>query len=137
MRRNCSENTDFREAAADLTERFHCRGYPRKIIGKAFEVARTSTREDLLKPKVRIKDTQLRVITQYNNQWSDLYQVLNQNWHMLTMDPRLSVHVTSKPQLVARRAPNIKDKLVQSHFQNKGMGTSKRTTTGPRMWYMP
>lgn len=130
MRRNCSETIDFREAAADLTERFRNRGYPRKLVGEAFQVANRSSRENLLTPKVRTGDTQIRLITRFNNQWSDLYKVLQSNWHIFTVDPRLSTYITNKPQMVARRAPNIKDQLVRSHCQRPTTGGTKNNTTG-------
>lgn len=50
LRRNCLDDKDFREAAADLMERFLTREYPRKVISGAFEIARHSRREDLLIP---------------------------------------------------------------------------------------
>lgn len=117
LRRNCSEPQDFREAAADLTQRFRARHYPRKIISEAFETSRQSKREELLAPKPRIGNTQIRLITKYNNQWSELYRVLKSSWHILLSDSKLANYVPNNPQMVARRAPNIKDKLVQSHFQ--------------------
>lgn len=106
----------FHKAAANLTSCFRSRGYPKTMVAWAQEVARTSTREDLLQPKMQRNDSQIKIVTWYNNQWNDLYKVFNSNWHLLTLDPKISSYITERPQLVARRAPNVKDRLVKSHF---------------------
>lgn len=58
VRRNCSDDNDFKTEAADLTRRFQARGYPRKIISQAFCVAKNTPRQDLLQPKMRQRDTE-------------------------------------------------------------------------------
>lgn len=55
-----------------------------------------------------------------------MYRIFKNNWHLLTLDSRISAFISNKPQLVARRAPNLKDKLVNSHFT-----CPKTTSDGP------
>ncbi|XP_071983969.1 uncharacterized protein [Engystomops pustulosus] len=52
VRRNCCDDMDFRTQAKDLTERFQARGYPKKVISKAFIRARDSDRKTLLEPQI-------------------------------------------------------------------------------------
>ncbi|XP_071985274.1 uncharacterized protein [Engystomops pustulosus] len=108
---------DFRTQAKDLTERFQARGYPKKVISKAFIRARDSDRKTLLEPQVRNTESKPCLITTFNNQWSDIYHILENNWDILLSDKRLHVHISDKPRLISRRARNLKDVLTSSHFQ--------------------
>ncbi|XP_040260923.1 uncharacterized protein LOC120977182 [Bufo bufo] len=112
LRRNCTTTPDFSEASIDLTNRFRARGYPKKVIYGAFERAKTTDRLELLKSKPKPRNTQVHLITKYNNQWRDLYTILNAHWHLLLADPKLSDHVNPTPKIIARRAPNLRDKLA-------------------------
>lgn len=58
----------------------------------------------------------LRVITQYNNQWTDVRNILTKNWDVLKSDICVGPNVTDRPLLTARRAPNLRDQLTRSHF---------------------
>lgn len=60
------------------------------------------------------RDSQIRMITRYNNQGTELYGVFNTNWHLLIHDPKISVYISDKPQLVARQVLNLKDKFIES-----------------------
>lgn len=60
VRRNCTNDSDFKEEAADLTRRFQARGYPRKTISKAYITAKNTPRKDLLTPKPRKTNTETR-----------------------------------------------------------------------------
>lgn len=58
VRRNCSDDNDFKTEAADLTRRFRARGYPHRVISQAFSAAKSTPRQDLLQPKIRKRDTE-------------------------------------------------------------------------------
>ncbi|XP_071989321.1 uncharacterized protein [Engystomops pustulosus] len=116
LRRNCSDIADFRKHAKDLTGRFRARGYPKKVISKAFVRARDSDRQTLLQVKTRDTESKPCLTTIYNNQWSDIYHILNNNWDILLSDTRLHAHISKKPRLIAKRARNLKDVLTSSHF---------------------
>lgn len=55
-------------------------------------------------------------MTIFNKQLVSLYRILDANWPWLKMDPKLCIYVSEKPQMLARWAPNLKDKLVRGHF---------------------
>ncbi|XP_072000686.1 uncharacterized protein [Engystomops pustulosus] len=128
VRRNCSNITDFRAQAKDLTDRFRTRGYPKKVISKAFLRARDSERQNLLQPAERDTDSKPCLVTTYNNQWRDIYQILQNNWDILLSDSRLHLHIPKKTKLISRRAQNLKDALTSSHFQRPttSIGTGLR-----------
>ncbi|XP_071989586.1 uncharacterized protein [Engystomops pustulosus] len=117
VKRNCSNEEDFKQHAYDLTSRFRDRGYPRKTISKGFLRAKNSERCQLLQTKVRPVDPRPRLITTYNNQWTEIHGILRKNWNILRSDNRLIPFLTDKPHITARRSKNLKDALTNSHFQ--------------------
>lgn len=116
LKRNCSNPLDFQSQARMLTQRFKQRGYPRQTISRAFQQVKQTTRNNLLCPKTREPDHTLRIVTPYNNQWSDLRNILFRNWNILTSDTRTAPHVPARPALTAKRARNLKDRITRSHF---------------------
>ncbi|XP_069609775.1 uncharacterized protein [Ranitomeya imitator] len=117
LRRNCTRTEDFCMEARQLTNRFRERGYPKKIISGAFEFSRTRTREEALQPRVRTETNKINLITKFNNQWNDIYHILKKNWGILRSEPKLRPFIGDRPQMVARRARNLKDHLTNSHFR--------------------
>ncbi|XP_056386298.1 uncharacterized protein LOC130282273 [Hyla sarda] len=126
LRCNCSQMEDFKKHARDLTERLRVRGYPRKVISKAFQKALHSERNDLLKPRIRLEDTSLRLITPYNNRWNQIRQLLYQHWTILKSDLKLNSLIPSTPLLTAKRSRNLKDILTQSLFTRPRGKRNKR-----------
>ncbi|XP_053575468.1 uncharacterized protein LOC128664684 [Bombina bombina] len=90
LRRNCSSLTKFDTHAALMKERFLKRGYSNKCLKKALWKARKTPRDHLLyNNKSKPKETQIRFITKFNNQWSNIRSALANNWHILTLDDKL------------------------------------------------
>lgn len=114
-KRNCSEMKDFRQHAHNLTERFQQRGFP-KILSKAFQRAAVMDGQVLLQPSIREQQQAIRLVTMYNNQWSNIKRILSKHWHILNTDTRLQNITPEAPILRARRAPNLKDRLCHSHY---------------------
>ncbi|CAJ0919731.1 unnamed protein product [Ranitomeya imitator] len=55
--------------ARDLTDRFHQKGYPKRIISTAYQRARSQDQRSLLSSRRRCQETQTRFITDFNNGW--------------------------------------------------------------------
>lgn len=68
----------------------------------------------------------MRFVTTFNNQWSEVRNLLVKNWHILGSDSRSQPHLPDNPLLTARRAPNLGNYLTQSHF----VGPCKTTGRG-------
>lgn len=130
IRRNCTEIQDFQEAAKHLTQWIRARGYPKNSISKAHDFAKKSEWENLLQPKPRGKDVNIKIVIQFNNQWGEVYRLFKSNWHLLFQDSRISNYITDKPQIVARRVPYLKDKLVESHFRRQKSGDPRKRIVG-------
>lgn len=120
-RRNCTDISTFRTQARDLTNRILQRGYPRKVVSRAYQRALGSNRQELLKPRRMTRSQKICCITAYNNQWNDLRTILSKHWNALLTDNELNVVVGEKPSLTARRSENLRHMLCRSHFQRPGM----------------
>ncbi|XP_073537706.1 uncharacterized protein [Phyllobates terribilis] len=123
-KRNCTTQDDFKTEASNLTTRFRERGYPKSIISKAHQRIIAKPREVLLQPRADMEDTQIRFITRFNNQWNEVGGLFRKHWNILKTDHRLSSILSNKPLLTARRAPNLRDKLVHSHYLRPLYNTS-------------
>ncbi|CAJ0929289.1 unnamed protein product, partial [Ranitomeya imitator] len=117
VRRNCTRDDDFSIQARDLSDRFHQRGYPRRVISKGYQRARGQDKRSLLSSKGRCQEMQTSFITDFNNSWKQVSDILSKHWQILRTDAQ-TVEVTSdRPLMTARRAPNLRDLLTKSHFQ--------------------
>ncbi|KAM4050613.1 uncharacterized protein ACNLHF_017504 isoform 1-T1 [Anomaloglossus baeobatrachus] len=117
VRRNCTLSEEFRTQANDLTHRFRRRGYPRSVLSNAYRRAKNETQQSLIQKQPAKGDQPLRLVTDYNNQWKQVKQILSKNWAILTSDPQVSSLVSDTPLLTARRAPRLRDMLTSSHFR--------------------
>ncbi|XP_069582527.1 uncharacterized protein [Ranitomeya imitator] len=70
VRRNCTTDESFRQQARDLSLRFQQRGYPRRVISKAFQRAQSSDQASLLVSRPRLQDSTVRFITEYSTNWN-------------------------------------------------------------------
>ncbi|CAJ0939008.1 unnamed protein product [Ranitomeya imitator] len=116
VRRNCTTDECFRQQSSDLTVRFQQRGYPRRVISKAFQRAQTLNQASLLTPCPRPQDSTVRFITEYSTNRNQVRHILIKNWDILTTDSQTSTFVSSRPLMTAKRAPNLRDILTRSHF---------------------
>ncbi|XP_077133866.1 uncharacterized protein LOC143788239 [Ranitomeya variabilis] len=130
VKRNCSVEDDFRAESKRLTERFQARGYPHKVVSRAFQHSQQCEREDILKPRRKENTRTIDLITVYHNQWGEVYDILKKNWSILLTEPKLHPWLTPTPRTVARRSRNLKDELVSSHFKR----ASVKTGTGGRIF---
>lgn len=116
LRRNCTDLADFKVHAKELTLRFQQRGYPKKVFSRAYQRALIKDRATLLQSKPKTEKGEMRFATTYNNRWTDIRRILTKHWHLLSTDTRLESSVPKTPLLTARRAPNLGDRLMHSHF---------------------
>lgn len=119
IRRNCSTESDYQREADELYKRFRERCYLHRTLKRAKNIASEKMRSDLLKPHCttsEIPESSLRIITKFGEQWKELGKVIGDHWHILTRSSDLKDIVGPRPYLVAKRASNLNDTLVQSEF---------------------
>lgn len=84
-------------------------------------MAGRKTRADLLVPLSKdrpVKNDPVRFITSFGTQWQQVRSILSEYWHILTRSDQLKEIVGERPLMVAKRARNIKDELVESEFRH-------------------
>ncbi|XP_069582906.1 uncharacterized protein [Ranitomeya imitator] len=116
IRRNCTLQSDFCSQAKALSTRLQARGYPRSIIKNALQQTKSIPRTQLLKPRNRKVDNELRYITTFHNHWKEVSELFRRHWNILKTDPKVTDLVPERPLITARRAPNLRDSLSRSHF---------------------
>ncbi|CAJ0966974.1 unnamed protein product [Ranitomeya imitator] len=125
VRRNCTTDESFRQQARDLSLRFQQRGYPRRVISKAFQRAQSSDQASLLVSRPRLQDSTVRFITEYSTNWNQVRHILTKNWDILTSDSQTVACVSPRPLMTAKRASNLRDILTRSHFSRPVMNLNR------------
>lgn len=137
MRRICSSEEDFARQANDLQQRFLNRGYSRRSTKRAYKRALNCTHRELIhKKKTHKPEQKVRFITDYHSRWSTMREIVKKHWSILLSDSILENYLTTYPSITARRAQNLRDCLVRSHYQNTGPGEIFGTR-GPRQGCIP
>ncbi|CAJ0931890.1 unnamed protein product [Ranitomeya imitator] len=88
IRRNCTLQSDFCSQAKALSTRLQARGYPRSIIKNALQQTKSIPRTQLLKPRNRKVDNELRYITTFHNHWKEVSELFRRHWNILKTDPK-------------------------------------------------
>ncbi|CAJ0967631.1 unnamed protein product [Ranitomeya imitator] len=57
------------------------------------------------------------LIATYNNKWPQFCQIVRKHWQILLTDPILKKCLPPSPLITARRAKNLKDIMVHSHYE--------------------
>ena len=118
IRRICSTDGAYQEQSKVLSNMFHTRGYPVNIIEAAAKKVSDKTQDDCLVPKARTTETQpLLCVTQYSPLGNVFKKIIKKHWFLLNSDPTLDKVFKIPPRLVYRRAPNIRDIVVQSDLR--------------------
>ncbi|XP_069821233.1 uncharacterized protein [Dendropsophus ebraccatus] len=118
LRRNCSTVEAFKREADLLRTRFRDRGYPNKVLKKAFHFALNCNRQDLLIPKqIDTKtDNETRIIGTFDQAAPQIREILNKFWPILRSDPLTREIISNKAVITFRRGRNLGDSLTNSHF---------------------
>lgn len=58
----------------------------------------------------------VRIIMPFGTQWEEVQVIVTKHWHILTRSPQVASIVGPRPQMVAKRARNLADKLVRFEF---------------------
>lgn len=87
IRRNCSNELDYKQDAKEIYQRFRERGYSHRNLRRAKRLASSKCRNYLIKPRTIPRTTRegpVRTITKFGAQRSILNRILKEQWHILT-----------------------------------------------------
>lgn len=128
LRRICDSKTDFYKQAKIMYERFQHRGYKDKILNQALKKAESTERSTLLGKKIRNRNNdKLFCSLQFSNVTHEIKDIIKKNWNILRSDSTLAAVFPQPPSFAIRRAPTLKDKLVQNYLPGP-----KQTTFWPK-----
>ena len=122
LKRICSKESDYKKHATNMVSHYSKRGYPERTLSAALNKANNRDRDELLSPRAdnSSSDTQpppLFCIIPYNPGNPAVRKILQDNWHILEMDPRLKC-VADKPLTVGHtRLSNLRDDFVHSKLR--------------------
>lgn len=122
IKRNCSQEEDFRAEATNMYARFKERGYSHKCIERARKRAINTDRRDLLatvhhSKKDTLQQAPIRIIMRFGSQWDQVKSILSHHWHILSRVPILGEIVRDQPLMTACRSQNLGDNLTHFEYQ--------------------
>ncbi|XP_056407822.1 uncharacterized protein LOC130303807 [Hyla sarda] len=126
LKRNCSSEQVFHHEAKELRSRFQHRGYPNRVLKKAYIETKHVDRSTLLfsKPKAGDRDLPTRIIGTFDAAAKEIRQILTNHWPILKTDPVVGSLVEETPRITYRRGKNLGDFLVHSLYTPpRGPGT--------------
>lgn len=114
IRRICSNDSDYKAQAEDLTTRFRQRQYKDKWILNAKKRFDNVTQSECLE-KVKNKQTvnKLNCVIQYSPLSKDFEKIIHKHWHIIQSDSTLK-ELSEPPRVVLKRPPNLNNMLVRA-----------------------
>lgn len=118
-RQNCSDEKIFQLEVKILQARLLVRGYLKSCLKKAYRRAVEKTRCELLYGQKKDKKSAevTRIVVKYSNQHTQIQNVIQKYWHLLSMDPNIGRFVSHNPFITFRRATSIRNYIVRSKFK--------------------
>ncbi|XP_075462091.1 protein-arginine deiminase type-2 isoform X2 [Ascaphus truei] len=118
-KRNCSQEAIFNTQANELKTKFFEREYNHNRVKKALEAAKNTNREELIQmnKKTIIKKDGVEFIpfiTKYNGMANKITTIIKKHWSILLGDVKLKNILPQHPQIVFKKADNLKLKLSPS-----------------------
>ena len=83
----------------DLKHHLMQRGYSEADIDIEINKASNANHEQLLQYKEKINDNTLTLITTYNKTLPNIKSILEENWHLLSINESISKIYTDKPKV--------------------------------------
>ncbi|CAJ0917088.1 unnamed protein product [Ranitomeya imitator] len=117
VRRNCTLDRDFSIQARELSDRFLNRGYPKRVVSTAYQRARGQDQKALLSSRREHQDTQTRFITDFNNSWKQVSDIISKHWQILRADAQ-TVEVTERGNHHVRHNLSIEEKRALSALKD-------------------
>ena len=115
IRRICTSQNDYRSATAELKEQFKARGYNEIQVSQAIQKASDQDRMELLHPKPKSdKKAPLTLVTTFNKSLPNMNGIIEKNWNLLEINPRISKKFEEKPFIAYKRNPNL-HQLIGGH----------------------
>ncbi|MEE6517844.1 hypothetical protein FKM82_028355 [Ascaphus truei] len=121
-KRLCSDPETFLKHSKTLSDKFLSRGYNKADVDVVLLNAKTVDRVDLLKKKIRNKQTKFQdmplFITKFSKQASQIRQIVSKHWNILKLDKDLDTYTTHGPRFAFRRANTLASSISKSLYKS-------------------
>lgn len=118
LRRNCSSTKDYDDQATILSKKFLEKGYADHHIQKATDQYREGIQNKIMTTSAKDQHDIL-FITTFNDQHWAIKRAVQKHWPILGQDNTLGKILPNKPQVVFRRAKNVKSLIAPSRLKDK------------------
>ena len=130
LRRICTEDSDFWEAANKLESDLTKRGYDRNKIAGEIQRAASKERQSLLTYKEKTEDRRIPLVLTYDNRLPNVREIINENWKLLQINETEGRKFADKPRLCYRRNRNLRDILGQTKLSKGKVIRTKEKPSG-------
>ena len=130
IKRICSREEDYQQGIVDLKQHLMQRGYTAAEIDNQIDKASKENRENILKYKEKTHHKPLTIITTYNKTLPNIKSIIEDNWHLLHINPSISKIFTEKPKVAYKRNPNLKQLIGQQRISKNKVYRKPSHTTG-------
>ncbi|XP_069461787.1 uncharacterized protein [Ambystoma mexicanum] len=123
IRRNCSQLDTYDKICRDMAQKFLQRGYPKKVLERAYIKARQKDRSTLLMSETQKEtvkeETDTRLILTFSEASKHIRHIIHKHWHVLKQDEHLKSILGPNVNITFRRSTSLKDNLVSSYMSPK------------------
>ena len=130
LKRICTNEKDFWEAADRLRTDLVKRGYKKDQISKEIERAATKNRNELLTYKERERNTRTPLVVTYNRKLPRIQELVDESWDILKINESIGQKFSEKPMICYRRNQNLREILGQNRISNNRVVKRRPETTG-------
>ena len=125
LRKICYDPNDLQKNCSKLLNTFVTRGYNKNDVQLQINKAINTPREEILKEKIRERDSRLPLIVTYNRILPNIKEITKKHWPILKIDRTLQ-DVSDTPPLIAyRRNKNLRDLIGCNNIINNRKVTQK------------
>ena len=127
LRRICTEDADFWEAANKLrTDLVKC-GYKEEKISEDINRAASMDKKSLRTYKEKEPSSRIPFVVTYDDRLPKINEILDENWKLLQVNETESRKFTEKPRVCYKRNRNLRDILGQTRIKNNKVVRKKET----------
>ena len=130
LKRICTEETDFWEAADRLRDDLVKRGYKEEQISKEINRAAAKDRNELMTYKERKKNNRTPLVVTFNRRLPKLKDLVEESWNILGINETIGQKFTEKPLICYQRNPHLRDILGQNRISGNRVVIRKTGSTG-------
>ena len=127
LRRICTEDADFWEAANKLRTDLVKRGYKEEKISEDINRAASMDRKSLRTYKEKEPSSRIPLVVTYDDRLPKINEILDENWKLLQVNETESRKFTEKPRVCYKRNRNLRDILGQTRIKNNKVVRKKET----------